>query len=369
MKDKFLHQKVCHYFPSNSKHVLHHKHEPMVFTKLATEQIIDFYNTNEAANFDATNILENTRLPYDKVVVEFGLRTTENDPTPERAAVFLSSIVLDSIDGESASDQPTAIVAEVFIERIEADASGDGMLLGLGKLRYIFPTEAKYGEPVQEYLVQQYGINNVVVWPRQTRGKMVFLFTVPSSLSCEAAESRGMDVKTANLRRAFELEKEGLGDELQWGAGHGWAALCLLDFLNHNRSGLKKHVVTPKLTVKDKMNKGKRRGARRYTHVYLNKVEYIKNDAPVMRTDMQAHMVRGHFKRKKNGIFWWNPFVRGRGKLNKREAYIVKESADERSPVVVQQDQSVREVPEAVLPPEGGEGLHGAGNGGHAVRD
>lgn len=369
MKGKFLHQKVCHYFPSDGKHVLHHKHEPMVFSKLAAEQIIDFYNTNGAANFDATNILINSRLPYDKVVVEFELRTTENDAPTERAAAFLSSIVLDSIDGESASAQPTAIVAEVFIERIEADASGDGVFLGLGKLRYIFPTETKYDEQVQEYLAQQYGINNVVVWPRQTKGKTVSLFAVPSSLSCEAAESSGMDVKTANLRRAFELEKEGLGEELQLGVGYGWAALCLLDFLNHNRSGLKKHVVTPKLTVKDKMNKGKKRGARRYTHVYLNKVEYIKNDAPVMRTDMQAHMVRGHFKRKKNGIFWWNPFVRGRGKLNKREAYIVKESPDERSPMVVQQDQSVREMPEAVLSPEGGEGLQGTGNGSDAVRD
>jgi hypothetical protein len=368
MKDKLLHQKICHYFPSDSKHVLHHKHEAMVFSKLLSEQAVNFYEANEAPDFDIIDILTSVRLPYDKVVVEFELRTTENDASSKRAAAFLSSITLDVIDGGPASNQPTAIVAEVFIERIEADASSNGMFLALGKLRYVFPTEAKYEELVKEHLMDQYGINNVVVWPRQTKGKPLSLFAVPSSLSCAAAESHGLSVKTANLRKAFETDKKELEKELQQGATHCWTALCLLDFLNYCRSGVKQHVVTPKLTVKDKMNKGKRRGARRYTHVYLDKVEYIKNDAPVMRTDMQAHMVRGHFKRKKNGIFWWNPFVRGRGKLNKREAYIVKESADERSPVVVQQDQSVREVPEAVLSPQGGEGLRGAGDGGHALR-
>ena len=140
MKDKLLHQKICHYFPSDSKHVLHHKHEAMVFSKLLSEQAVNFYEANEAPDFDIIDILTSVRLPYDKVVVEFELRTTENDASSERAAAFLSSITLDVIDGGPASNQPTAIVAEVFIERIEADASSNGMFLALGKLRYVFPT-------------------------------------------------------------------------------------------------------------------------------------------------------------------------------------------------------------------------------------
>lgn len=31
--------------------------------------------------------------------------------------------------------------------------------------------------------------------------------------------------------------------------------------------------------------------------------------------DLRAHLVRGHFKRRKSGIFWWSPFVRGNSKL------------------------------------------------------
>lgn len=31
------------------------------------------------------------------------------------------------------------------------------------------------------------------------------------------------------------------------------------------------------------------------------------------RTGMRAHFVRGHFKHKKNGLFWWNAHIRGVG--------------------------------------------------------
>lgn len=29
----------------------------------------------------------------------------------------------------------------------------------------------------------------------------------------------------------------------------------------------------------------------------------------------RAHLVRGHFKVRKSGVFWWMPFVRGNQKL------------------------------------------------------
>jgi len=366
MNSKPLYQKLCAYVSDVIEGMPYHKHEAMVFSAPSAEQILRLYN--EDTKFNPAYMLSNFRLPFDKVAVEFVLRLDEYRKVPEQTLAFLSSITLDAINAESNSSQPTAITAEIFIGRDGEDAPKNGFFLGLGKLRGVFPTEGEYEELVKTHLVHQYGAQNVITCNKKYSSGTRTMFMVPSTISCDAAMRSGIELKQADVHRYIEQGTWKVEEEIELAISYTWVALCLLDFLNHNRSGLKEHVVTPKLTVKDKMNKGKKRGARRYTHVYLDKVEYIKNDAPVMRTDMQAHMVRGHFKRKKNGIFWWNPFVRGRGKLNKREAYIVKESADERSPVVVQQDQSVREVPEAVLSPQGDEGLRGAGDGGHALR-
>jgi hypothetical protein len=367
MNSKPLYQKLCAYVSKDIEGMPYHKHEAMVFSTPSAEQILRLYRDNEDTKFNPADMLSNFRLPYDKVAVEFVLRLDEYNKVPEQTLAFMSSITLDAINAESNSSQPTAITTEIFIGRDGVDAPKNGFFLGLGKLRGVFPTEGEYEELVKAHLIHQYGAQNVLTCNREYSSGTRAVFMVPSAISCDATVKAGREVKQADVHRYIEQGTWKVEEEIELATSYTWVALCLLDFLNHNRSGLKKHVVTPKLTVKDKMNRGKKRGARRYTHVYLDKVEYIKNDAPVMRTDVQAHMVRGHFKRKKNGIFWWNPFVRGRGKLNKREAYIVKESADERSPVVVQQDQSVREVPEAVLSRQGGEGVHRAGNGGHAV--
>lgn len=369
MKEQPLYQKLCAYIGKDIEGMPYHKHEAMVFSNPSTKQILRLYRDSEKTKIDPSDILSNFRLPYDKIAVEFELRLSENGKDPERAVAFISSIALDAINAELNNSQPTAIIAEIFIGRDGVDAPKNGFFLGLGKLRGVFPTEGEYEELVKAHLDQQYGAQNVLICNREYSSGTRAVFMVPSAISCDAAMKQGMKVKQADVHRYVTHRKEEMEPQVELSMSYTWVAFFLLDFLNRSRSGLKKHVVTPKLTVKDKMNGGKKRGARRYTHIYLDKVEYIKNDAPVMRTDMQAHMVRGHFKRKKNGIFWWNPFVRGRGKLNKREAYIVKESPDERSPMVVQQDQSVREVPEAVLPSEGGEGLQGTGNGSDAVRD
>ncbi len=33
------------------------------------------------------------------------------------------------------------------------------------------------------------------------------------------------------------------------------------------------------------------------------------------RLEARAHLVRGHFKLRKSGLYWWSPFVRGKSKL------------------------------------------------------
>lgn len=42
-------------------------------------------------------------------------------------------------------------------------------------------------------------------------------------------------------------------------------------------------------------------------------------------TNIQAHWVRGHFKRRKTGVYWWKPHIAGTGEVKHRDAYIVKE--------------------------------------------
>ena len=67
-----------------------------------------------------------------------------------------------------------------------------------------------------------------------------------------------------------------------------------------------------------------------YTVVTLNAVENINPDGVVSaRTDLSAHYVRGHFKQRATGFFWWQPFVRGTGAIKRRDAYYVRETADE----------------------------------------
>jgi hypothetical protein len=66
------------------------------------------------------------------------------------------------------------------------------------------------------------------------------------------------------------------------------------------------------------------RGRSAYTIVALDDMEYINNDNLVCNRELvTAHRVRGHFKQKPKGIYWWRPHVRGKGELIDREGYKV----------------------------------------------
>lgn len=63
-----------------------------------------------------------------------------------------------------------------------------------------------------------------------------------------------------------------------------------------------------------------------YTVVHLSALETVDDDGAVTsKVDMAAHYVRGHFKQRRTGVYWWSPFIRGNGELRKRDAYIIKE--------------------------------------------
>jgi len=65
-----------------------------------------------------------------------------------------------------------------------------------------------------------------------------------------------------------------------------------------------------------------------YTVLHLEEIETISVEGIVSRReDISAHYVRGHFKQRKSGIYWWNSFIRGTGEVKKRKAYLVEETA------------------------------------------
>jgi hypothetical protein len=72
--------------------------------------------------------------------------------------------------------------------------------------------------------------------------------------------------------------------------------------------------------------KQKAYSASSYTLLHLEEIETVAPDGSISRrSDISAHYVRGHFKQRKSGVYWWNSFVRGNGEPRKREAYLVKD--------------------------------------------
>ena len=85
---------------------------------------------------------------------------------------------------------------------------------------------------------------------------------------------------------------------------------------------------TPPKGAKLGGKKQKAYSASAYTLLHLEEIESATTEGVVSRrSDISAHYVRGHFKQRKSGIYWWNSFVRGNGEPRKREAYLVEETA------------------------------------------
>ena len=93
--------------------------------------------------------------------------------------------------------------------------------------------------------------------------------------------------------------------------------------LLNSKSGVTKtkvqaRIPNPKLGKRERA----RRGRSGYTVVSLTDTENVDSEGLVTpKQIISAHRVRGHFKMKKWGVFWWRPHVRGVGELKDREAY------------------------------------------------
>lgn len=93
--------------------------------------------------------------------------------------------------------------------------------------------------------------------------------------------------------------------------------------LLNSKSGVDKTPVKPRLS---NPGLGKRERARRsrssFTLVTLSDTERVTPEGVVESKNLiNAHHVRGHFKARKWGVYWWRPFVRGKGEPAVREAY------------------------------------------------
>ncbi len=97
------------------------------------------------------------------------------------------------------------------------------------------------------------------------------------------------------------------------------------------KSGVGRTKVPARIPPKGTKLGGKKQkaySASAYTLLYLEEIENATTEGVVSRrSDISAHYVRGHFKQRKSGIYWWNSFVRGNGEPRKREAYLVEETA------------------------------------------
>lgn len=82
---------------------------------------------------------------------------------------------------------------------------------------------------------------------------------------------------------------------------------------------------TPPKGMKLGGRKQKAYSASAYTLLHLEEIESVTTEGVISRrADISAHYVRGHFKQRKSGIYWWNSFVRGNGVPRKRNAYLVE---------------------------------------------
>lgn len=102
------------------------------------------------------------------------------------------------------------------------------------------------------------------------------------------------------------------------------SATLVVAWLNSSHSERVEHTVPDKV-VKKRASKGRK------TDVYHGKFTELREKNPTFSIAVdresgivQAHLVRGHFKRRKTGVFWWKPHIAGSGELKKRDAYIVK---------------------------------------------
>jgi hypothetical protein len=135
----------------------------------------------------------------------------------------------------------------------------------------------------------------------------------------EVCKAKGID-PTANLTRT---QIAGLQILLLEAADELPSLFFMWMVLLNSKSGITKTKVAPRFAHP---GLGKRERSRRsrsgFTVVSLTDVENVTPEGLVEpKHTVNAHWVRGHFKARRSGIYWWRPFVRGTGDVQERDSY------------------------------------------------
>ena len=140
-----------------------------------------------------------------------------------------------------------------------------------------------------------------------------------------------------NVLQKMGITPEQMGETARTPKGQQWieeavtevpVLLFACGMLLTCKSGVAKVGIDAKICNKsgygEKMKK--RHSSSAYTVIYLSALENIEHDGTIKsHVGVSAHYVRGHFKQRKSGVYWWSSFVRGNGEPRKREAYVVKD--------------------------------------------
>jgi len=102
------------------------------------------------------------------------------------------------------------------------------------------------------------------------------------------------------------------------------SATVIASALSCIKTGVSKTKMSCSIIPTKKAGKKANKGIRKhyFTTLTLDALEQVSSNQIVRRAGVSAHTVRGHFKKTKTGVFWWSPFVRGSGKVKRREAYV-----------------------------------------------
>ena len=72
---------------------------------------------------------------------------------------------------------------------------------------------------------------------------------------------------------------------------------------------------------------------RNYTYIYLDQTERGGGTATGASGGKATHLVRGHFKRRSTGVFWWRPHLAGTLPEKRRDAYVVKSKGEQHAQI------------------------------------
>jgi hypothetical protein len=249
--------------------------------------------------------IEELRFPYPNMAIELPLSMeVKNIRTPDdpMGGVFPISRVGALIQQ---SDDFKLVLVTPYWE------FADHLLVQLPMFSFIFTNEVPHVPPMLDLVINK---------------KMVRTTVVPSRTFLSTIEGVGLDTMKF-LKHMYTLPET--AKHIKEAASELSTILFACSTLLNCKSGVRQAKIPARTApkgIKLGARKQKQMTSSSYTLLHLDEIEQVAPDGTIShKADIAAHYVRGHFKQRSKGIYWWNPFIRGKGELKRREAYIVKE--------------------------------------------